>query len=432
MRYGLLLAVLFAGCSSSQGPISPNDGGLPPIVDGGSRDGGVRDGGALDGGAADGGARDGGAGVFYCDLPANVPGAGVPDGFCIRRFAQVKTPRTMAFAPNGDLFVGSPSSPTPGGAPVGLGGIYVLPDDDHDGVADMTGTYVSGSDYASVHGILLTGGNLYYTLAAAVYSVIYTNGDRQMPGSTPTVVADLSDRGVADRFTHTLAVDVQGQIYVSRGQFDNSTCPPPDPRAGGVLRIGPGHDAHGDAVITGCRNPLYINCAPWGCYAAELTGDGWDGIGGHEKLVHMHDGDDYGYPCCVAFNMPVPGISPAPDCSGVAVAVQSYKLHDTPFGFDWDLQNKFPAPYTGGLFLGFHGAVSSWVGTGLNWAPLDPMTHEPSLQDTPFVTGWSQSGPVVGRIAEVKFSPDGRLFFTDDQSGGIYWVAPTTMRRPGM
>ena len=39
---------------------------------------------------------------------------------------------------NGDLFVGSPLAATPGGAPQGLGGIYVLPDDDHDGIADST------------------------------------------------------------------------------------------------------------------------------------------------------------------------------------------------------------------------------------------------------------------------------------------------------
>src|SRR5262245_8417120 len=59
-------------------------------------------------------------GVLFCDLPANAPDAHVPDGFCVRRFAVVKTPRTLAFAPNGDLFVASPAIQTPGGAPPGL------------------------------------------------------------------------------------------------------------------------------------------------------------------------------------------------------------------------------------------------------------------------------------------------------------------------
>ena len=366
----------------------------------------------------------------FCDTPANATGIGVPDSFCVRRFALVKTPRTLAFAPNGDLFVGSPSMTTPGGAPVGLGGIYVLYDDNHDGRADSLRVYASGAAFASVHGVLITGGKLYYSVATDVYSVPYATGDRSLPaGVVPERVADLSDPGAADRFTHTLAVDAAGEIYVSRGQFDNSACPPPNPRSGAVLRIGPGHDLHGDIVVTGCRNPMYVNCAPWGCYAAELTGDSWQGIGGTEKLVRMRDGDNYGYPCCVGHNLPVPSVQPPPDCSGVPLAVQSYPLQDTPFGFDWELQNKFPAPYTGALFMGFHGAFGSWNGTGLGWIPLDPVSHDPVAADQPFVTGFASSGPVMGRICEVRFAPDGRLFFTDDQGGGIYWVSPKRLCR---
>lgn len=367
----------------------------------------------------------------FCDTPANAPGLGVPDSFCVRRFALVKTPRTLAFAPNGDVFVGSPATTTPGGAPVGLGGIYVLYDDNHDGLADSARVYVAGATFASVHGLLITGGKLYYSLATSVYSVPYTPGDRAFPaGATPELVADLSDPGAADRFTHTLAVDAAGEIYVTRGQFDNTVCPSPNPRGGAVLRIGPGHDLHGDIVVTGCRNPMYVNCAPWGCYAAELTGDNWQGIGGTEKLIRLRDGDDYGYPCCVGHDLPVPGIQPPPDCSGVPVEIQSYPLHDTPFGFDWDLQEKFPAPYTGALFMGFHGEFGTWNGTGLGWIPLDAGTHQPVAEDQPFVTGFSLGGPVVGRVCDVRFSPDGRLFFTDDQSGGIYWVSPTRLCRP--
>ena len=67
----------------------------------------------------------------------------------------------------------------------------------------------------------------------------------------------------------------------------------------------------GEIVARGFRNPMYLNCLPWGaCYAAELSGDGWDSIGGREKLVELHDGDDYGYPCCVDRGMVVPGTPP--------------------------------------------------------------------------------------------------------------------------
>lgn len=445
---GVFALFLMSACSS--GPAAPGDGGADagvPIDGGSPLDGGatfdggnvfdggnIFDGGALDAGLTDGGLGDGGlAGpATWCELPGSVTGAAVPAGFCIRQFAQVLTPRVIMFAPNGDLFVASPATVTPGGAPPGLGGIYALHDDDKDGIADGNTVYMSGTEYTSIHGLLFHQGRLLYTLRASVQSLPYTTGDRRLPtGATPTRVADLSDPGVSDRFTHTLAADAMGRLYVSRGQFDNAVCPQPNPRGGAVLRIGPNHHPNGDVVITGLRNPMYITCMPWACYAAELTGDSWFGIGGKEKLVRFADGDNYGYPCCVERNRPVPGITPAPDCSGVAQQVQSYPLADTPFGFDWDLAGSFPEPYKGGLFMAFHGSFDRWVNVGLGFIKVDPTTREPVQASTPFVTGWSRTGPIVGRIADVKFAPDGRMFFADDQAGGIYWVAPTTLRRPG-
>jgi glucose/arabinose dehydrogenase len=370
----------------------------------------------------------------FCDLPGHdVAGAQVPADVCIRKFATVKTPRVLAFAPNGDLFVGSPSSPTPGGAPSGLGGLFVLPDDDRDGTADAVQIYVKDASLATLHGVLFRGGNeLLYTLDAAVFSVPYASGDRSMPsGKTATQIADLTEGGV-QRFTHTLALGSDGALYVSRGQYDVSGCPSPNPKAGSVLRIGAGHPSGGDLVISGCRNPMYIRCEPWGsCYAAELTGDGWEDIGGTEKLIELKDGDDYGFPCCVDRNKPVPGISPPPDCSNTASSIQAYPLHDTPFGFDWDSASKWPAPYTGAFFVGLHGSFfSQWAGTRLAWAPTDSSTHRPKQDVATLVGGWGQHGPIVGRIADVVMSPDGRLFFSDDQGGAVYWVAPRSLHRP--
>src|SRR5258706_1065986 len=99
----------------------------------------------------------------FCALPAQeVPGVVVPDGFCFRKFANVPTPRVMAFAPNGDLFVSSPKDQTPGGAPPGLGAILVLPDDDRDGSADGILMFTPPSTLSSVHGVAFRPGELLY------------------------------------------------------------------------------------------------------------------------------------------------------------------------------------------------------------------------------------------------------------------------------
>jgi len=39
-------------------------------------------------------------------------------------------------------------------------------------------------------------------------------------------------------------------------------------------------------------------------------------------------------------------------------------------------------------------------------------------------------GSVLDRPSEVAFAPDGRMFFADDQGGGVYWIAPLVLARP--
>jgi hypothetical protein len=65
----------------------------------------------------------------------------LPPGFCVHYFAHVNLTRQIRFAPGGELFVASPSTPTAGGAgstpgTAGLGAIAVLVDENHDGYAD--------------------------------------------------------------------------------------------------------------------------------------------------------------------------------------------------------------------------------------------------------------------------------------------------------
>jgi glucose/arabinose dehydrogenase len=380
----------------------------------------------------------------FCDIGSDIPGIGVPSGFCLRKFADVLTPRVMAFAPNGDLFVTSPATGTPGGAPSGLGAIVIfrqrdtlLPPDQYTFASEPSRPVPRWYAFQSVHGLLVRDDRVIYTVIDAVYTVPYSVGETSMRNVAPTRLVDMSDSmSVSDgssRWTHSLARGTNGDIYVSRGIYDTFTCPPSVPRSTAVLRIGAGHDDHGDIVTKGMRDPLYIRCMPWGkCYAAELSGDSWDAFGGTEKLVELHDGDDLGFPCCIERDKPNPQISaPVPDCSKIAVAVTSFPLHDTPFGFDWQQGAGWPAPYSGGFFVGLHGQFGSWIGAGLAWAPTDPVTHIPTEATKLFLTGVGHAPRVINRVADVMFAPDGRLFFTDDQSGAIYWIAPRTLKRPG-
>jgi glucose/arabinose dehydrogenase len=365
--------------------------------------------------------------ALFCNSGTDVAGVTVPDGFCIRKFADVLTPRVLLFAPNGDLFVSSPKRRTPGAAPAGAGAIFVYKEID----PAKRSTFAEGDVFQSVHGILIADGAFYYTLADGVYKVPFTAGATAIDTTPPTQVAAFSTQSAVGRFTHALAAATDGSIYTTFGQLDNGNCPTTeDPRMGTVLRIGPGHDSRGDIVARGMRNPLFIRCMPWNsCYAVELSGDAWESVGGTEKLIELHDGDAFGYPCCVQKNIPNPDIHPAPDCSTLALPRQTFPLHDTPFGFDWERDFGWPDPYKHAFFVGLHGDFANWSHAGLQWAPTDATTHLPVQATMDFALGFGRNGP-ISRVADVRFAPDGRLFFTDDQGGAIYWIAPKTLRRP--
>src|SRR5262245_20601827 len=58
-----------------------------------------------------------------------------PSGFTVTSFADLRAPRMMVYAPNGDLFVSSP----------GANNITVLRDTNNDGVADSQSVYAQGA-----------------------------------------------------------------------------------------------------------------------------------------------------------------------------------------------------------------------------------------------------------------------------------------------
>jgi hypothetical protein len=46
---------------------------------------------------------------------------------------------------------------------------------------------------------------------------------------------------------------------------------------------------------------------------------------------------------------------------------------------------------------------------------------------TDFATGWDTNMNDHGRPTAVSFSADDRLFLTNDTTGDIVWIAPTTL-----
>ncbi len=211
--------------------------------------------------------RDGSPLPTWCARGADVPGAVVPPGFCMREFARVNAPRVLTFAPNGDLFVGAPLEPTPGlsgNGPMG-GSIVVFSDDDRDGVSD---THYFLTNRAHVHGLAFIGAFLYFTDGSYVYRLAYATGQRAAVGA-PEMVATFE----GGRWTHGLAATPSGILYATASTSGVSQCDG-GPLSGEVSIVD--RVAH---VMTpqarGFRNPMYMRChfRDETCIASELGED---------------------------------------------------------------------------------------------------------------------------------------------------------------
>jgi hypothetical protein len=90
------------------------------------------------------------------------------------------------------------------------------------------------------------------------------------------------------------------------------------------------------------------------------------------------------------------------------------------------------------VFIANHGAAGPWTGARLVAIAMDPTTGLPmpgtnymggadmgALVD--FATGWDDGRNDHGRPTAVAFSADGRLFLTNDATGDIVWIAPSSL-----
>lgn len=390
--------------------------------------------------------------VWSAGLPMVVPGGPtgangpdlswlkVPDGYCTHFFATVPETRQLRFSPSGDLFVASPSTPTAGGASGGLGAILVLPDDNHDGLADTRVTYLGS--LPTTQGLLFTNGSLYYQDGELVRKTPYQNGDRQ--GTVGTQVIDVNVyKSTSGHFQKVLDVDDSGNIYVTNGGDNSDECEGSSaapgqttsnpPFHGGILQID--GTPNGKLVARGLRNAIAIRCAKGTgtCFGLELALDFAPQQGSREKLFPIHQGDNWGFPCCATANQPYGGYtSPVPDCSGVAAESSTFIIDHTPFGLDFE-QGLWGGTWKSRAFIVLHGEVGSWkgarvvgIGTDAHGLPLPSSEADAGSTMQDFATGWDDGTLGHGRPAAITFAPDGRMFVGNDVNGMIVWIAPVT------
>jgi glucose/arabinose dehydrogenase len=401
----------------------------------------------------------------------------IPEGFCAHHYAVVPNARQLRFAPNGDLFVTSPTLGTTGGGPGGLNEIVVVPDDNRDGYGDAVLTFRSGpATLNATQGILFANGYIYYQFpdspsatcqngvtpqSAKIVREPFQYGQRRSNGCQQDVIEILTYCSDL-HWPKTLDVSDDGTIYVGNGGDQGEQCIDPMPTHGGIWAVDGTPD--GQNVVLGMRNPYAIRCHHDGnnhCYSTELTLDYSGAEGGREKLIEIQPQQttptfipgNIGFPCCATANQAYPSVCVtcssasstqmcastagecAPQCNNVAAEHDQFLVGDTPFGLEF-VDDEFPTPWDRQAFVSLHGAAGSWTGARIVGIALDPNTGIPqpgsdtSGSDTgamaDFATGWDDNTYTHGRPADLATSPDGRLFVGSDTSGEIFWIAPIT------
>ena len=264
----------------------------------------------------------------------------------------------------------------------------MLPDDDGDGVADSTIEFLS--NVPSTQGFMFANGSLYYQNGPTILSVPFQPGDRVPSGQSQTITTVNAPQ---DELHWTKVMDIaqDGTIYVTNGGSQDDECLSTDPTRGSIWAIvDAGADGAGTSLVAkGFRNPIAMRCESDHnvCLAVELGLDySWYHYG-REKVVPVRAGDNWGFPCCATQNTAYEGTvyhdtGGAPDCGAVAAESDSFVIGQTPFGLDFE-PGKWPAPWTGRVFVTLHGQSGSWTGARIAATGIDPDSGAPHSGERP-------------------------------------------------
>jgi glucose/arabinose dehydrogenase len=363
-----------------------------------------------------------------------------PAGFTVQLIAQdLKGPRTMRAAPNGDIFLAESQG----------GGVRVL-------------RFVSGEDKPAKNVVFVDGLDRPYGIAfyppgpqpryvyiateTAVLRYPYSSGELKPSGAMENV-SSLPAGG--RHWTRDLAFSPDGAtLYVSIGSESNvaegaKAQSPAEIEAlekteglgamGGaekgraiVLALDPNGGQKRD-FATGLRNCSGLTIRPgsdevW-CAANErdMLGDDLP----PDYATKVSDGAFYGWPWYYIGSHPDPRHSgERPDLANkVAVPDVLIQPHSAPLGISFYDGAQFPPEYKGDAFVALHGSWNRSKDVGYKIIRLRFNDGKPTGDYEDFVTGFViDNGHVWGRPVGVVVAPDGSLLFSEDGAGTIWRV----------
>lgn len=367
-------------------------------------------------------------------------------GMKVQAFARdLNHPRWLLVLPNGDVLVAEANRPPkPEGAPNSLFNwvkgkvmakagagvpsadrITLLRDADGNGTAEVRATLLDkAAGLMSPFGMALVGNELYVANADALVKYPFTPGELKVAGPMAKVT-DLP-AGINHHWTKALIPNADGsKLYVTVGSNSNV--------AENGMAIEEGRAAIWEVdrasgakrlFATGLRNPNGMGWEPQ-TKALWTVVNERDEIGSDlvpDYLTSVKDGAFYGWPWSYyGANVDVRVEPPRPDLVAKAVS-PDYALgaHVAPLGMAFS-DDRMPAPYNSGAFIGQHGSWNRKPLSGYNVVFVPFAGGKPNGKPVEVLTGFvSPQGKAWGRPVGVALDARGALLVADDV-GNVVW-----------
>jgi glucose/arabinose dehydrogenase len=372
----------------------------------------------------------------------------VPPGFTVRVFAtDLKGPRLLRMAPNGDIFV----------AETRAGRIHVLRAADGADATTVDGVFADGLDGPFGIAFYPNDGNPKWLYVANNNSVVrfpYESGDTRARGEPQTIVPRLCNSS-GGHSTRDVAFSNDGtRMFISVGSGSNvaegmvtkdagavreweaahgmgATWGPEENRAD-ILVTDPEGRQPLHAFATGIRNGVGLAVDP-------ASGDLWtstnerDGLGDDlvpDYLTRVGEGKFYGWPWYYMGSHEDPRhAGERPDLAGKVTApdvpVQSHSASlEMVFYSATSGPSVFPQAYRGDIFAAFHGSWNRNNRTGYKVVRVLRRDGVPTGEYEDFLTGFVvDQRSVWGRPVGVAVAHDGALLVTDDGNDTVLRIS---------
>jgi glucose/arabinose dehydrogenase len=340
----------------------------------------------------------------------------MPAGFSVTEYAlDLKKPRWMQLAPNGDVFVAESEA----------GQISILRDANHDGKVDERFVFATG--LSRPFGMAFWKDYFYVGNTDAVVRFKYKAGQTKADGA-PEKIADLPMNGYREHWTRNLIFSSDGKkLFVTVGSKTNVDAGE-EPMRAAISEYNPDGSGH-RIYATGLRNPLGL---AWNPTTKKL----WvavqerDLIGNDlvpDYVTAVKEGAFYGWP----YSYIGPHEDPRrkgeqPELVKKAMVPDVLiQAHSALLGLVFYEGKMFPTEYQGDAFVALHGSWNRDKRTGYKIIRIRFKNGQPVGGYDDFITGWmlGEDNPNVwGRPVGLLTLRDGSMLITDDGANKIWRV----------